>query len=180
MMTYKMSSQTPGKTPGEIKVLAIDPGFGRLGYAVIEKNNLRQNIVSAGCVETSPKLPYKDRFAKIAKEVGQLIEDYSPQVLAIEKIFLAKNQKTAFQVAEIRGLVIYLAMSRDVEIFEFTPLEVKLAVCGYGKADKTQVSKMVKMLTKMGTLPKIDDAVDAIAIGLTFLAKEGLSKFNPA
>ncbi len=148
-------------------ILGIDPGFGRLGYAVIksEKNDIQ--VIECSCLETSPKQKHEKRLILIADKVKELLAKYRPQTLALEKVFFAKNQKTALQVAEIRGILLYLAASSDTPVCEYTPLEVKMAICGYGKAAKDQVEKMIKMLLKLQSLPKSDDAVDALAISLT-------------
>lgn len=153
------------------EVLAIDPGFGRLGYAVLT-NGHTQRIVRAGCIETPANHEYRDRLAGIGKRLTNLIDAHQPESMALEKIFFAKNQKTAIKIAEVRGLILYLAITKGLKVFEFTPLEVKTAVCSYGRADKTQISTMVKSILKTDSLPESDDAIDAIAIGLTYFANK--------
>ncbi len=148
-------------------ILGIDPGFGCLGYAVIksEKNDIR--VVDCACFETSSKQKHEKRLVLVADKVKGLLLKHRPQALAIEKIFFAKNQKTALQIAEVRVILLYLAASSAIPSYEFTPLEVKMALTGYGKATKDQVQKMLKILLKLQSLPKSDDATDALAIGLT-------------
>ena len=151
-------------------ILGIDPGFGRLGYAVLEtgKNNKKDaEVVECSCLETDPKSDYLKRLVLVADRVKDLIVKYKPEVISLEKIFFTQNQKTAFQIAEVRGILLYLAASAGIPCYEYTPLEVKMALCGYGKATKEQVQKMLKILLKLQTLPKLDDATDAMAIGLT-------------
>ncbi len=147
-------------------ILGIDPGFGRLGYAAIEgeKNNAR--VLECECFETSSKIPHEKRIILVADKVKSLIKELRPEIIAIEKVFFSKNQKTAMQIAEIRGILLYLAASNNIPVKEFTPLEVKFSLCGYGKADKNQVRKMLKMILNLQFLPKSDDASDALAICL--------------
>lgn len=167
--SFQMSSKA-GSEPRR-RILAIDPGFGRLGYAVLEETGGLQKLIEADCIETSSQSPYKDRFLKIANKLKKIIKKCRPQKLAIEKIFFTQNKKTALQIAEIKGLVLYLAFQNNLQVFEFTPLEIKMAICGYGKADKIQVSRMVKAILKLTSLPKSDDVTDAIAIGLACFNK---------
>lgn len=152
-----------------MKILGIDPGFGRLGYAILEKDKKSSQIrvIDCACLETSPKTDYEKRLLIIAKKIKELISRHKPDTLAIERIFFAKNQKTALQIAEVRGIIIYLAVSSGIPVYEYTPLEVKMALTGYGKAAKEQVYKMLKILLKTEALPKQDDAADALAICLT-------------
>lgn len=150
-----------------MKILGIDPGFSRLGYAVLEKDKKSLRIIDCDCFETSSKLNYGKRLLLVADKVKNLISKYKPDAMAIEKIFFAKNQKTALQIAEVRGILLYLAASSKIPAYEHTPLEVKMALCGYGKATKEQVQKMLKTILKAPSLPKSDDATDALAIGLT-------------
>ena len=151
-------------------ILGIDPGFGRLGYAVIKSEKNDVQVIECSCLETSSKQKHEKRLILIADKVKELLSKYRPQTLALEKIFFAKNQKTALQVAEIRGILLYLAASSGIPVCEYGPLEVKMAICGYGKAAKDQVEKMIKILLKLQSLPKSDDAVDALAISLTCAA----------
>jgi len=148
-------------------ILGIDPGFGRLGYAVIKSEKKDVQVIDCACFETSSKQKHEKRLVLAADKVKGLLSKYRPQALAIEKIFFAKNQKTALQIAEIRGILLYLAASSNIPIYEFTPLEVKMALTGYGKATKDQVKKMLKILLRLQSLPKSDDAADALAIGFT-------------
>lgn len=150
-----------------MKILGIDPGFGRLGYAAIEATKNKTRVLDCGCFETKSKLDFGKRLVLVADKVKKLISKHKPDVMAIEKIFFAKNQKTALQVAEVRGILLYLGASSGIPTYEFTPLEVKIALTGYGKATKDQVQKMLKILLKIPSLPKSDDATDALAICFT-------------
>lgn len=154
-----------------MKIIGIDPGFNRLGWAVLEKQGSVFNILAADLIETSPKTEYRERVLQIGKEIDLIFKKYEPDSLAIEKVFFTTNQKTAFRVAEIKGVITYLAAKAGLEYFEFTPLEIKSSVCGYGKADKKQIRDMLKLTLKSGNcdfeLPKNDDVCDAIAVALT-------------
>ncbi len=154
-----------------MKIIGIDPGFNRLGWAVLEKQGSVFNIVSADLIETSPKKEYCERILQIGKEIDLIFKKYKPNTLAIEKVFFTTNQKTAFRVAEIKGIITYLGAQANLKYFEFTPLEIKSSICGYGKADKKQISDMLKLTLKNSgcnfELPKNDDVCDAIAVALT-------------
>ncbi len=146
-------------------VLGIDPGYGRLGYAILEKK--KDNLLDCGCVETNSKEKYTNRIKKIATKIESLIEKYKPNVLVIEKLFFTSNQKTALQVSEVKGIILYLAIKNGLKILELTPLQVKSHLCGDGRADKKQIQKMVDMVLKLDKKPKYDDTYDAIALCLS-------------
>lgn len=148
-------------------ILGIDPGTTRIGYAVIEKkDSYNLNLLTCGCLESKNK-EQKDRLKEISDLISDLILKYRPEVLAIEKLFFTKNAKTALAVAEARGVIINSANSLNLNIREFTPLEVKVAVAGYGKAEKEQVKKMACRILKLEKMPKLDDTSDALAVALT-------------
>lgn len=148
-------------------ILGIDPGFDRLGYAALQKKAGGFDILCAGFVQTKSKDEYGKRILEIGKGVSNIIKKYKPDTLAIEKLFLTQNQKTALKVSEIKGIIMYLAAASKIPVYEFTPLEIKATVCGYGKADKKQVRDMLKLTLKNSILPENDDACDAIAVSLT-------------
>src|SRR3989338_1893655 len=143
-----------------VKILGIDPGYGRLGYAVLENGAL----ADAGCFETPKNMAHEERLGIMAKGFKKLLRQHKPEMLAIEKLFLNTNHKTAIRVAEARGAI--LSFAQGLEIREFSPPEIKLAVCGYGRADKNQVGRMVKMIFKTADGLN-DDALDAVAIAFT-------------
>ena len=148
-------------------ILGIDPGTTRIGYALLDKKeNTSVDLITYGCLEL-PNKKQIERLAEISRLISDLIAQYYPKVLAIEKLFFTKNAKTAFSVSEARGVIINCANSLNVEVVEFTPLEVKVAITGYGKAGKKQVQNMVCRLLNLEKIPQPDDASDAIAIGLT-------------
>jgi crossover junction endodeoxyribonuclease RuvC len=155
-----------------MRILGIDPGFERLGVAIVEKTkaNPKEIVVYSECFKTSAKEDFNIRLSYIGKRVQEVIKEYSPEVLAIETLFLTTNQKTVMHVAEARGVVIYEATRAGLKVFEASPPQIKVATTGSGKADKNQIIKMVKMLVKIDADKKSDDELDAIAIALTAFA----------
>ena len=123
--------------------------------------------MEASLIETSHGDEYNDRILQIGKAVEKIMEKFMPNIMAIEKLFFTQNQKTALKVSEVKGIIMYLAAVSSIPCFEFTPLEVKSSVCGYGKADKKQVRDMLRFIFKNYPLPKNDDACDAIAVAYT-------------
>jgi len=154
------------------RVLAIDPGYERLGVAIIEKQNNLEQLLFSNCVITPRTIPFSERLLILGEAIEKLIKEYKPTLVAIEKLFFTTNQKTASAVSEVRGMLLYLAATHHLPTTEFTPLEIKSTITGFGKASKDQVTDMVKKLIKIKTCPKHDDEYDAIAIGLTALARE--------
>jgi len=156
-----------------MRVLSIDPGYERIGVAVIEgSHQKKEELIYSSCFKTSPKLPYPLRLNMIGKEMIRLIRKFKPHVCATETLFFTKNQKTAMMVAGARGVVLFTAASHDLFIYEYSPLQIKIAVTGYGKGDKKSVSSMVEKLINIQKSIKYDDEYDAIAIGLTCIASE--------
>jgi len=154
-----------------MKVLGIDPGFERVGIAVVEKEeNSKETLLYSNCFKTDPKLPFSDRLLLIGKEVESVIKKNTPDALSIETLFFNTNQKTALKVSEARGVIVYEAKKYGLEIYEYTPLQIKNAVVGYGRASKNQVDAMVRQLISISDKVKQDDEIDAIAIALTCLA----------
>ena len=156
-----------------MRILAIDPGFERIGIAIIEKTNLQKDIlVFSECFKTSAKIPFHERLRNIGNEVESVIEKYKPVALAIEKLYFTTNQKTVMGVSEARGAIIYVASKNNLQIYEYTPPQIKVAVTGYGKASKKMIMSMVPKLIEIKKETNSDDELDAIAIGLTCLACE--------
>ena len=147
-------------------ILGIDPGTARIGYALLDKKeDAKVDLITYGCLEL-PNKKQVERLAEISRLISDLIAQYHPEILAIEKLFFTKNAKTALSVAEARGVIINRASASNLEVLEFTPLEVKVATTGYGKAKKKEIQKMVCRLLNLEKTPQPDDASDAIAIGL--------------
>jgi len=155
-----------------MKILGVDPGFERLGVAVLEKNtgDKKERVLFSECFKTSAKLEFSERLNLIGEEIKNVINKYKPEVLSIETLFLTTNHKTVMHVAEARGVVIYEAARAGLKIFEASPPQIKIATTGYGKADKNQIIKMVKILVDIDQSKKSDDELDAIAIALTAFA----------
>lgn len=159
-----------------MKIIAIDPGFERVGIAVLErKPKEKDSLVYSNCFKTSAKIPFHERLVAIGSEVEKIIKKYKPIALSIEKLYFTTNQKTVMGVSEARGVIVYSASKNGLLIFEYTPPQIKVAVTGYGKADKSMVMSMVPKLIQMGSASNSDDELDAIAIGLTCFACENLS-----
>ncbi len=160
-------------------ILSIDPGYERLGIAVIEKNpsDKRERLLYSDCFKTDKKLPFPERLVMIGQEIGRLLTKYRPEALAIETLFFNTNQTTAMKVSEARGVVIFQCAQAGLTISEFTPLEIKIAISGYGRGDKKQITAMVEKLIEISEPIKHDDEYDAIAVGLTFFATAGTRNF---
>ena len=150
-------------------VLAIDPGFDRIGVAVVKKDGSKEKILFSKCILTNKKDPQSKRIEQIGSELKKIIKKEKPNCLAIEKLFFNQNTTTALRVAEARGVIIYESVCAGLEIFEYSPQEIKIAVTGYGKADKRDVSNMTTRLLNLKTKPKYDDEMDALALGITHL-----------
>lgn len=151
-----------------MRILGIDPGIGRMGWSIIEKVGTSQFVVRGyGCVETQPNSDIPGRLYAIYDEVCRIIDEYKPDTMAIEDLFFAKNAKTAFSVGQARGVILLAGSQKNLAISVYTPLQVKSAVAGYGKAEKKQVGQMVKLLLHLKEIPKPDDIADALAIALT-------------
>ena len=155
-----------------MRILGIDPGIERVGIAIVDKVAGKETWVYSDCFKTSAKLSHAERLSLIADELQKVITEYSPVGMAIEKLFFETNTKTALSVAEARGVMLYCAAHAKLSVFEYTPLQIKVAVTGYGKSDKTAVMAMVPRLVKLPQRKMIDDEVDAIAIALTAFAHE--------
>ncbi len=156
-----------------MKTIGIDPGYERLGVAIIEKDiniNKKEVLLYSDCVKTPATLPFLDRLTIIGETVKQLIKKHKPKVLAIEKLYFNSNQKTAMHVSQVIGAIIYIAKSQNIKVYEYTPLQIKSAITGNGRADKKQIMTILPHLIKIEKEIKHDDEYDAIAVGLTHLA----------
>ncbi|HHW55572.1 MAG: crossover junction endodeoxyribonuclease RuvC [bacterium] len=149
-------------------VLGIDPGTATTGYGIIEVTGHEYSMVDYGCIKTSPRLGVPQRLEELYRQMGQLLTTYKPAVVAVEELFFNKNVRTALAVGQARGVVLLAAAAQDIEVVEYTPLQVKQGVVGYGRATKKQVQEMVKILLKLDKLPRPDDAADALAIAICY------------
>ena len=153
-----------------MKVLGIDPGYGRCGVAVVEKIDDKEILIYSDCIETSAKDDFTDRLTAVADGCARLIQKHAPDCIAMEKLFFSANQKTAMRVAEVRGALLNTATLASIPIFEYTPGQIKSAAGGFGGADKATVARMLHVLIKIDKKIKYDDEYDAIAVGITHLA----------
>lgn len=153
-----------------MKILAIDPGYERMGMAVLEGAVGKEQVVFSDCVRTKAGDAHASRLVIIGKEIGKTIEKYAPEAVAVETLFLITNQKTAMMVSEARGVILCEAARHNLPVYEYTPLQIKIAVTGYGRGDKKSVIGMVKKLVNMNKPKALDDEYDAIAVGLTHFA----------
>lgn len=151
------------------RILGIDPGFGRIGFGVIEKasNNNDWQVVGYGCIETSVRDPFIDRLDELHQVLRKIIKKYNPTRAAVEDLFFYKNAKTAIKVGQARGVILLTLRQANLPIDEFTPLQIKQTVVGYGRAEKQQIQKMLQLTLNMKEKPKQDDAADALAVALT-------------
>lgn len=147
-------------------ILGIDPGVAIVGYGIIEEKNKKLGLIAQGCILTKASDPHPERLRQIARELSKIIKQYQPDILAIEELFFCKNVKTALKVGEARGVILALAMQMGLLIREFTPLQVKQALTGYGRADKNQIQQMVKVILELKNIIKSDDAADAAAVAI--------------
>ena len=153
-----------------MKVLAIDPGYGRIGFAVIEKREPQNKLIFSECFETNKDTEFEKRLSLIGERLRDIVQIYKPDCAAIEKLFFSKNKKTALYTAEVRGMCVYIAKKQSMEITEYTPNQIKNAVTGNSNATKKDIIRMVPRLIPTGGKKKHDDEYDAIAIGITHLA----------
>lgn len=152
-----------------MKILGIDPGTAIVGFSIIELENSSLKLLDYGCIYTDKNLSMNDRLLIIFNELEKIINKYSPDHMAIEELFYFKNNKTVISVGEARGVILLAGIKNNLSIYEYTPLQVKIGITGYGKADKKQVQLMVKTILKLKEIPKPDDAADAIAIAITHI-----------
>jgi crossover junction endodeoxyribonuclease RuvC len=149
-----------------MRVLGIDPGIAIVGFGVIDKQGHKLVPVQYGCIQTKAETDPSIRLKEVYESALQLIDTYKPEAMAIEKLFFNKNVTTAFTVAQARGVLILAGVQRGLSIAEYTPLQVKQAIVGYGNAEKRQVQEMVKLFLKLSAIPKPDDVADALAIAI--------------
>ncbi len=154
-------------------VLGIDPGYAIVGWGLVEFKNNTFRPLRYGAVTTEADVDFNVRLSMIYEDLSKIIKTFKPDAMAIEKLYFTTNQKTAIMVAEARGVIILSASQNDLPVFEYTPLQVKTAVTGYGKAKKPQVMEMTRRLLKLHEVPKPDDTADALAIALTHIQAAG-------
>ncbi len=149
-----------------MKILGIDPGYAIVGYGVVEYKNTSFTTLDYGAIITHKDTDFNKRLLEIYNEYIDILKRHKPDAVAVEKLFFTNNQKTAIDVAQARGLILLGAQQMNIPCFEYTPLQVKQAVVGYGRAEKAQVMDMTKRLLKLDKVPKPDDTADALAIAI--------------
>lgn len=149
-----------------MRIIGIDPGTGILGFGIIDFQKGKLQLVDAGVIRTPVNHPDAERLLIIYDELKQLIDEYKPEVMSVEKLFFAQNVTTAMTVAQARGAVLLLGQQHKLGLHEFTPLQIKQAITGYGKADKKQMQEMVRVLLQLKEVPQPDDAADALAAAI--------------
>jgi crossover junction endodeoxyribonuclease RuvC len=151
----------------KIRILGIDPGFGRIGFGVIEASGGEWKPVAHGCIETSPKKSFIERLEDLHADLNYVIKKHQPTHSAVEELFFYKNVKTAIDVGQARGVILLTLREAGLPVFEYTPLQVKQSITGYGRAEKGQLQRMVKMVLGIKKAITPDDAADALAVALT-------------
>ena len=149
-----------------MRILGIDPGTGIVGFGVIDVYRGNNTFIDAGVIKTPAHQADSDRLQTIFQDLTEVINQHNPTVMAVEKLFFIRNITTAMSVSQARGVILLLGKQKGLELFEYTPLQIKQAVTGYGKADKKQIQEMVKIILKLPQLPKPDDAADALAAAI--------------
>lgn len=149
-----------------MRILGIDPGTGILGFGIIDYEKNKMTLVDAGVIRTPVHHPDAERLLIIYDELKQLIDEFKPEVMSVEKLFFARNVTTAMTVAQARGVVLLLGQQHKLGLHEFTPMQIKQAITGYGGADKKQMQEMVRVLLQLKEVPQPDDAADALAAAI--------------
>ncbi len=152
-----------------MRVLGIDPGTAVTGYGVVEEVGSSLKFIASGAITTSSKLPFSGRLGQIFQRINELINDFKPDSVAVEEPFLAKNARMALRIGQARGVAALAAVQAKLEVASYTPLQVKLAIVGYGRAEKEQMQEMVKRLLGLDEIPRPDDAADALGIAICHL-----------
>lgn len=150
-----------------MRILGIDPGTGIVGFGIIDiADHGKAQFLDAGVIRTPANQPDSDRLFTIYEDLKQIIYEYNPQIMSVEKLFFARNVTTAMSVSQARGVVLLLGKQHNLELHEYTPLQIKQAVTGYGKAEKRQIQEMVRVILALESVPKPDDAADALAAAI--------------
>ena len=149
-----------------MRILGIDPGYATIGYGVIDYNKNRFSVAGYGAITTPAGIPFERRLSDIYSDMNELIKKYSPDEMSIEKLYFNTNSTTAIDVAQARGVIVLSAAQNGLKISEYTPLQVKQAITGYGRAEKRQVMEMIKSFLNLEKVPKPDDTADALALAV--------------
>lgn len=157
-----------------MRIIGIDPGTAIVGYGIVDYNGNESRLVTSGSIQTSKNLSDDKRLAEISHDLKEILDKYSPDAASVEKIFFFKNQKTVISVAQARGVILSVLAQNSVPVYEYTPMEIKLSVTGYGKASKDEVAEMVKKMIIYDYFPKLDDTADAIAMAVCHIRTSGV------
>ena len=149
-----------------MRILGIDPGTGITGFGVIDSDGQAHRLVDGGVIRTKPNTPLPKRLVTIYQHMVQLIDEHQPAVVSVEKLFFAQNVTTAISVSHARGAILLAAQQKDIEIAEYTPLQIKQTITGYGRAQKSQMQEMVRAILKLKEVPKPDDCADGLAAAI--------------
>ncbi len=147
-------------------ILGIDPGYAIVGYGVIDYRNNHFTVIDYGAILTDAKMPFNMRLEKIYDELGEIIKKHKPEAMSLEKLFYNNNAKTVIDVSQARGVIMLAAQKNGIRVFEYTPLQVKQSVVGYGRAEKKQVQEMTRRILNLEKVPKPDDTADALAMAI--------------
>lgn len=161
------------KPGGQVRVLGIDPGSESMGFGVVDTDGRKHSLVAAGAIKSIARASFPARLLAIDTELGSIIQKYSPQVLSIEDTFYAVNVKTAIKLGHVRGVAIVAAARAGLAIFEYSPASIKNALVGYGRAEKSQVGEMVRLLLGLKSVPEPHDAADALAAAICHIHTAG-------
>jgi crossover junction endodeoxyribonuclease RuvC len=149
-----------------MRIIGIDPGYAIVGFGIVECESCQFQVIDYGSITTSKSLPMPQRLKEIYDDLFYILDKHKPHHMAIERLYFQNNQKTAIDVAEARGVILLAAQQFSIDIFEYTPLQVKQSITGYGKAVKTQMQEMTKRILHLDAIPKPDDAADALAMAI--------------
>jgi len=149
-----------------LRILGIDPGYAITGYSIIDYEGNKFKLINSGAITTNAGVSFPLRLTKIFDDLNMLIDEFKPDAISVEELLFNNNAKTAINVAQARGVVLIVGCKRNIPTFEYTPLQIKQAVTGYGRADKMQVQRMVKTILNVEKLPKLDDTTDSMAAAI--------------
>ncbi|MDO5555336.1 MAG: crossover junction endodeoxyribonuclease RuvC [Clostridia bacterium] len=149
-----------------MRILGIDPGFAITGYSIIDYQGNKFKLINSGAIITKAGVSFPLRLTKIYDDLTTIINEFKPDAISVEELFFNNNAKTAINVAQARGVILIVGCKNNIPTFEYTPLQIKQAVTGYGRADKVQVQKMIKTILNVETLPKLDDTTDSMAAAI--------------
>ncbi len=149
-----------------MRILGLDPGYATVGYGIVEYDNFSFKTIAYGAIVTKADKPFYDRLSDIFDDMCTIIDSYKPDYMSIEKLYFNTNTTTAINVAQARGVITLAANKKNVKIYEYTPLQVKQSITGYGRAEKHQIMEMVKSILRLNSVPKPDDTADALALAI--------------